>query len=331
MNEVEVMEGGAHGLVCAYMLDGRGGGRQLTWDGVRQWRPAEGTLWLHLDRSEACSKDWLSNESALGEVASGALLAEETRPRCVVLPDGLLIILRGVNLNPGADPEDMVSLRMWLEPARVITLRRRPLVAVRDVQASLDAGAGPTSSGALVAALAERLIERMGPAMQQLDEELDAIEVEALDGASETLRPRLADMRRQAIALRRHIAPQRDALSSLSMTPTAMLTDADRLKLREISDRVTRYVEDLDALRERAAVTNDELSTRLAETMNRRMYVLSLVAGVFLPLGLLTGLLGINVGGIPGTNYEWSFAIVTGAILTIGGGAAWLLRARRLL
>lgn len=325
------MEDGADGLLCAHVLDGRGGGRQVTWDGVRGWRPDQGTLWLHLDRSEPCSKAWLSNESALGEVASGALLAEETRPRCVVLPDGLLIILRGVNLNPGADPEDMVSLRMWLGLARVITVRRRPLVAVRDVQASLDAGAGPTTSGALVAALAERLIERMGPVMQQLDDQLDAIEVEALDGASESLRPRLADMRRQAIALRRHIAPQRDALGGLAMTPTAMLTDADRLKLREIGDRVTRYVEDLDALRERAAVTNDELSTRLAETMNRRMYVLSLVAGVFLPLGLLTGLLGVNVGGIPGTNNEWGFSIVTAALLIIGGGAAWLLRARRLL
>jgi zinc transporter len=212
----------------------------------------------------------------------------------------------------------------------VITLRRRHLVAVQDVQASLDAGAGPTTSGALVAALAERLIERMGPVMQHLDEQLDAIEVEALDGASEPLRPRLADLRRQAIALRRHIAPQRDALGGLSMTPTAVLTDADRLKLREIGDRVTRYVEDLDALRERAAVTNDELSTRLAETMNRRMYVLSLVAAVFLPLGLLTGLLGVNVGGIPGTNNEWRFTVVTAVLLAIGGGVAWLLRARRL-
>jgi zinc transporter len=76
-------------------------------------------------------------------------------------------------------------------------------------------------------------------------------------------------------------------------------------------------------------VTNDELSTRLAETMNRRMYVLSLVAAVFLPLGLLTGLLGVNVGGIPGTNNEWGFAVVTALLLAIGGAVAWVLRAGR--
>jgi zinc transporter len=65
------------------------------------------------------------------------------------------------------------------------------------VQASLEAGVGPTTSGALVAALAERLVERMGPVLAELDEQLDAIEVEALEGAGECLRPRLADLRRR--------------------------------------------------------------------------------------------------------------------------------------
>jgi zinc transporter len=86
-----VMEGGADGLLRAYVLDGRGGGRQVGWDGVHEWRPAQGTLWLHLDRSEPRSEAWLSDESALGALEVGALLAEETRPRCLVLPGGLLM------------------------------------------------------------------------------------------------------------------------------------------------------------------------------------------------------------------------------------------------
>ena len=259
-----------------------------------------------------------------------ALLAEETRPRCSVLPKGLLIILRGVNLNPGADPEDMVALRMWLGGNRVITVRGRRLMAVQDVHDELDAGGGPATQGGVVVAVAERLVERIGPVVLDLNEKLDHLEVQTLDGATEGLRPQLAQLRREAIALRRHIAPQRDALASMCSAATDLLADSERMRLREVGDRVTRYVEDIDALRERAAVTNDELGTQLAETMNRRMYVLSLVAAVFLPLGLLTGLLGINVGGIPGTNYEWSFTIVTLLLIAIGGCAAWWLRRRQL-
>ena len=77
------------------------------------------------------------------------------------------------------------------------------------------------------------------------------------------------------------------------------LSDDDRLSIREANDKVTRYLEDLDSAKDRASVTHEALGNRLAEQMNSRMYVLSLVAALFLPLGFLTGLLGINVGGIP--------------------------------
>ena len=60
-------------------------------------------------------------------------------------------------------------------------------------------------------------------------------------------------------------------------------------------------------MRERVAVTQEELLSRLSDQMNTRMYVLSVVAAIFLPLGFLTGLLGVNVGGIPGVENPWAF------------------------
>ena len=322
--------GGDDGLIYSYLLDGRGGARALDWDGVRAWRRGAGPLWVHLDRSDARAEDWLRRESGLEPLVVEALLEPETRPRCTALPGGWLVVMRGVNLNPGADPEDMVALRAWVEEERVLTLRRRRLMAVQDVQDALAAGVGPTGSGALLAAIADRLAERIGPVVARLDEDLDALEVDALETAHEPVRRRLADVRHQAIVLRRHIAPQRDALLGLITAPTAALDDTSRLRLREVADHVTRYAEDLDALRERAAVVNDELGNRAAEELNRRMYILSLVAAVFLPLGLITGLLGVNVGGIPGTDYEWGFWVVTGLLILAGGLTAVLLRLQRL-
>ncbi|HSP98528.1 MAG TPA: zinc transporter ZntB [Candidatus Dormibacteraeota bacterium] len=306
------------GLIHSYLLDGRGGARAIDWAGVRAWQSTEGTLWVHLDRGEESTEHWLQQESGLEPLIVEALLEPETRPRYTALPGGWLVVMRGVNLNPGADPEDMVALRMWIDPHRVLTVRRRRLMAVLDVEAALAAGRGPCDAGGLLVALADRLVERMGPVVAQLDEQLDGLECDALQGAGEALRMHLAGVRRQAIVLRRHIAPQRDALVGLITAQAGVLGDEHRLQLREVVDHVTRYVEDLDALRERAAVTNDELTNRAAEEMNRRMYILSLVAAVFLPLGLITGLLGVNVGGVPGTNYEWGFWILSGGLVAIG-------------
>jgi zinc transporter len=318
------------GLVFAYALDGQGGARHVGWPEIEAWQAGEGTLWIHLDRGSARAQQWLNGPSGLQQLVVRALLAHETRPRTVVLPTGLLVILRGANLNPGERPEDMVSLRTWAASDRVITVRRRRLKAERDVVLSLESGLGPLGAGGLLVGLVEHLAERMAPVIERLDSAVDHLEVAGLAEAAETVRPEIAAARRRIIAMRRYIAPQRDALNGLITAPTPILSDADRMRLRECVDRVIRYIENLDSMRERAAVTNDELSARLAEGINRRMYLLAVVAAVFLPLGLLTGLLGVNVGGIPGQGNERAFWIVTVLLVALGTGMLWMLRSRRL-
>ena len=304
-------------LLCAYVLDGKGGGREIAWDGIRSWQPTTGTLWVHLDHSDPESAHWLREQSGLDALTCEALLAEETRPRSVSSGDGLVVILRGVNLHPDADPEDMVSIRMWIDSTRVISLRTRRLMAVQDVREAVAQNRGPKDAPELLVRIASGLVDRMGPVIEELDTQVDDLEEEVLTAQSYELRVKLSGLRRQAIILRRYIAPQREAVARLQTEGFAWLTPLYRGRLREISDRITRYVEDIDSARERAAITQEELAGRLAEQMNKTMYVLSLVAGVFLPLGLITGLLGINVGGIPGVNSGWGFTIVCSILVGI--------------
>jgi zinc transporter len=304
------------GLICAYLLDGTGSGREVGWDEVRSWKPDTGLIWVHLDRTNEMAQRWL-NSAGLDSLLCQALLAEETRPRSLAVNDGLLAILRGVNLNPGADPEDMVSLRIWLEAGRVITLRQWRLMAIQDIRSDIAARTGPKDAGDFLVAVADHLIERMAPTINALEEEIDRLEIEVMDTLNHDVRSRLAGLRRDAISLRRYIAPQREAMSRLLGERTSWLNDRHRARLREVADRVTRYVEDLDAARERAAVTQEELASRVAAQMNQTMYVLSMVAVVFLPLGLLTGLLGINVAGIPGEKNQWAFLIVCLVLVVI--------------
>jgi zinc transporter len=313
-------------LIAAYLLDGHGRGRSLGWAEIRSWKAEQETLWVHLDRLDPTSQHWLREESGVEPLVCEALLAEETRPRTAAMKGGVLVILRGVNQHPGADPEDMVAIRMWIESRRVITLRHKRLMAVQDVRENLDASKGPRDAADLLVQIAARLIDRMGPVIEELEEGVDGLEEQVLTARSHELRSKLADLRRQAITLRRYIAPQRDAMSHLQQEDVEWITPLHRARLREIGDRTTRYVEDLDAARERAAVTHEELLGRLSEQMNRTMYVLSIVAVVFLPLGLLTGLLGINVAGIPFADHPWAFGIVCVVLLLIAAAEVYLFR-----
>jgi zinc transporter len=297
------------GLIAAFVLDGKGGGQRVGWKEIQQWTTTAGVLWVHLNFEAPEAQRWIREESQLEDVVGDALLAEESRPRITTFDDGVLVALRGVNLNPGADPEDMVSLRMWAEKNRIITTRRRKLMSVADLCSAIEKGKGPRTSGELLEDVADRLMVRMGGVIDELEDKAAELEEAVLTQESHELRPKLASIRRDAINLRRYMAPQREAIARLQGEKISWLAEEDRVRLRETYDRLTRYIEDLDAARERAAVTQEELISRLSEQMDNRMYVLSIVAAIFLPLGFLTGLLGINLGGIPGAEYRASFAI----------------------
>ncbi len=303
------------GLICAYLLDGEGSGTPLDWAGVRSWKPTDGLLWVHLDHTGERADVWLRDESGLDPVVSETLLQDEVRPRLLPLDEALLVILRGVNLNPGADPEDMVGIRVWIDGERIITLRHRRIMAVNDIREEIMHGRGPKDLGDFLVSIARRLIDRMGPVIALLDDRVDDLEDKILEAKGENLRPALAEVRREAIQLRRYLAPQREVIAQLSAQPLAWLTDRQRAQLREIADRTIRYLEDLDAARERAAVTQEELNSRLADQMNKTMYVLTVVAAILLPPSLITGLFGINVGGMPGTESNIGFVTVVLAII----------------
>ncbi len=314
------------GLIGAMLLDGAGGGHDIGWDGIRAWQPDHQLLWVHLDYTAPASQRWVREESGLDEVIAEALLAEETRPRSLLLKDGMLLTLRGVNLNPGADPEDMVAVRLWIDGRRIISTRKRRLLSVDDMRKALRDGRGPGTTGELVVELAERLAERMADVIGDIDSAVDELEERVLASQSYGLRTEIADLRRITINLRRYLAPQRDAMARLYTERVPWLDEMDRMHLREIADRTMRYIEDLDAARERASVTQEELMNRLSEQMNRRMYVLSIVAAIFLPLSFLTGLLGINVGGIPGADYKWAFFIFSGMLVVILAIQMWIFK-----
>lgn len=314
------------GLICAYELNGDGSGTLTeTWDALP---PAENgkPRWIHLDRGGDRTAAWLRGDSKLRPLIQEALVAEESRPRCTHYDEGVFLNLRGLNLNPGAEPEDMLSVRIWIEPTRIITARLRHLMAVQDVREAIDQGNGPRDIGAFVIMLASRLTARIEPLLDELQDRLDGLEDTVVANVRRELRSELARLRRRTIVLRRYIGPQREALRALATLDVEWLTDRQRDRVNEIADRVTRYVEDLDVIRDRASILQDELTNLLTERMDRTMYVLSIVAVIFLPLTLVSGMLGMNVGGIPGEKNPWAFTILSIAFVAVVALEVWLVR-----
>jgi zinc transporter len=139
----------------------------------------------------------------------------------------------------------------------------------------------------------------------------------------------ISNLRRQVVTLRRHMAPQRETLTNLMRQPPRWVTEVHRDDLTAVIELHTRYLEDLQALHDRMIVTQEEMTSHQAETLNRRLYALSLVTALFLPLSFLTGLLGINVGGIPLAQSEHGFFYITALLGALSLAVIGLLKVLR--
>lgn len=320
------------GLIFACRLDGKGSATLIGWAEVEAWKPGDAPIWIHLDQSSQRVRAWLQDQAGLTLPTATALLADETRPRIFRGKRGLVTILRGVNLNAEADTYDMIAMRMWSEGQRVITIRRERLMTPRAVlETLLEHGTGPRTISELYERLISAINERITPTIALLEDQLDVLEAELdLSRAAEQRRA-LAELRPRAVNLRRYIAPQREAIGDLMADMPDWMDDAAKVHLRESNDRLTRFIEELDAVRERALVLKDDIANQLAEATNKTLYALAIISGIFLPLAFLTGLLGINIGGMPGVDDARAFWVFCGMIVALLIFEIWIFRKLRWL
>ena len=136
-------------------------------------------------------------------------------------------------------------------------------------------------------------------------------------------------IRRWAAGLKRFLAPQRDIFAQLSRIKLPWFAVDDGDYWNELHNSLTRYLEELELTRERVGLVLEAEDRRLSVRMNRTMYRFGIITGIFLPMSFLTGLLGINVGGIPFSASPYGFIIACLLLLAVAVGQWWLFRRLR--
>ena len=313
------------------ILDGQGKAVPVSEEEVSKWNPSKGLLWVHLDYQAQEAIEWFKNKSKLSSLTVETLTDEDTRPRITSADNGHIIVLRSINSNPGHEPEDMVSLRLWINDDQIISTCHRMVETIEDIQSALICGKGPKTSSEFLIMACEMITEDISDIVAEIGDGIDDLEENILKESRYQIRSEIADFRRMVISIRRYLVPQRDIFSKFVSEGVHWLSEQEILKLRESGERTLRLLEELDTFRDRAIILQEEITFQLSEDMNKAIYMLSIVATIFLPLTLLTGLLGINVGGIPGASYPYAFFIVCGILIVLAIMEYFIFKRKRML
>jgi zinc transporter len=284
-------------------------------------------IWIHLDQNDPATEAFLLERLKLNEVVVNALTALETRPRCDAIGDGALINLRGLSLQDDPEADDLVTIRIWTGRGCIVSVARYTMRALPELCDAFKAGK-VRDPGDFVSMLAHLITGHLDPDVAELGDALDECELMLDASKTFTLRRAIATTRAKAIEYRRFVAPQRQALERLSTLDCDWLEPDDRLHLAESADRFARMAEELESIRERAALMHEQITDLRAEMIDTRALLISIVALIFLPLTFLTGLLGMNVNGIPFAHEAWAFWGVVGVCVAMAGGIlAWFMSA----
>lgn len=284
-------------------------------------RQAGNFCWIHFDGRDPKTLAWLDDPiHDLPETARINLTAVETRPRCQPLGPGVIINLRGLRESKEEEGDELVSIRIWAERGRVISVCFRRMAGLGILRERMEQGAY-ADPGDLIAALSIGIAHQLDPVVADLGDQVDDCEVR-LSVEGYVARHSIAKARSTAIGYRRFVVPQRQALEAMALLEQDWIEDDDRIHLREAADRFARMAEELEAIRERSALLHEQITDLRAEKIDRRSLVIAIVALIFLPLTFVTGLFGMNVDGIPYAHHPGSFWAVTGFSLFVGVGVA---------
>ncbi|QBF83823.1 zinc transporter ZntB [Shewanella maritima] len=288
---------------------------------------ADRGYWLHCNRGSPLFEQWLTDEG-VDESVRESLLASDTRPRFQQIgKNSFFLNLRGVNLNKGKEPDDMLTVRLLYSPQRVITCSQQRSRAIESLVNALKRGEGPQSIEGLIIELLSQLNDKIDSVIEPIEA---FIESQDIDTFSKEQVSEISLQHRKLLRLNRFLKPQGYALSALAKNQITTF-EAHQVSLATQLDTLQRIVDTIDFFIAQIEVINNRIAHLNSEVMNRNTYLLSIIAGVFLPLGFLTGLFGINIGGMPGVENSSAFYWFCGALTGIGLFEVYLFRRLKFL
>jgi zinc transporter len=323
-----------YGLIWGYVFAPDTAAREIEADSAAAWlsttaqEPSDAFLWLHFSLANTAAVRWLRTHLDLPDSFYESLQENAVSTRLEQEGSDLVAVILDVQFDSTVDSSNISSVSMCIGPRLMITARLRPLRSVDRLRAAVKAGHGFRSSAELLAQLLREQAGVLVDILRQSTARVDAIEDKLLAAQITTSRRELGSLRRILVRLQRLLAPEPAALFRLLNRPPRWIADEDVQELRQSAEEFATAVADSSALTERVKLLQEEFTAVTTEQTNKTLFVLTLVTVLALPINLIAGLFGMNVGGIPLAGHAHGFMVVVLLLAAITGTLAYIVLGR---
>lgn len=286
-------------------------------------------VWLHFSLANQGARRFLRDALDLPGAFHDTLGSQVGSTR-LELDDGALVaVIHDVLFDTAFDASDVGTSSLCIAPRMIISARLRPLRSVDRLRAAVRAGQAFRSPVELLAHLLTDQAKVLGDILRTSTTRVNQIEDRLLANQVATDRQELGALRRTLVRLQRLLAPEPTALFRLLNRPPAWISRDDVLDLQQAAEEFSATLGDSQALVERIKLIQEELAALINEQSNRTLFLLTVVTVLALPVNLIAGLFGMNVGGVPLSASAHGFAVVVSLLVVLTVLLAWFAFRRR--
>jgi zinc transporter len=313
------------GLICGYLFEGQGAGRLLQTQEVINCLNAESAnsmnaegafLWLHFNLTHSATERWLHDHTDSPEEFFESLHQGSRSTRIEHADQHLIAVINDVLHDFSFDPSDIATLWINLNSRVMISARRKPLKSVDHLRNAVNQGEVFHSPAELLTHLLRDQADVLTGIVRDATTKIDDVEDHFLSERMGKKRANLGELRRLLVRLQRLLAPEPAALFRLLQKPPIWMAENDVHELRQSTEEFSVVLSDMSSLQERIKLLQEEIAAHVGEQNNRSLFLLTIVTVLALPINIIAGLMGMNVGGIPLAQNEYGFWIIVAIVLS---------------
>ena len=288
------------GIILAYRFDEQGRARAIAeTEMIDIAMPDAGFIWVHLNLADERARAWLGSLPVVPQQARAVLLSADNHQMMMSGDDAIWGVFPDLIREFEKTTNTIGQLRFVMGERFLISGRRHALQSIESTRATLTMGQAVPAPIMLFETIVEHATDGLATLVQSIADEVDEIEDRVLAEHFHRERPRLGPLRRQEVAIHRQLSGMlsifRQLAHKLEKSPQKDFIEA----IHRLVQRIEALHHEVHAIMGRTRLLQEEISQKMTTETNDHLYALTVLTTMLLPPTLVTGLFGMNTGGLP--------------------------------
>lgn len=251
------------------------------------------------------------------------------RPKLEDYGEYLYVVLKMLYLDEGQATISGEQISLILGPTYVISFQERVGDIFEAVRQRIRGGKGRARKMGpdyLAYMLLDAIVDHYFVILERVGEQIETLEEELVAQPTTRLLQQIHALKREMILLRRAVWPLREVVNGLERSESKLMHKNTRVFLRDLYDHTIQVIDAVDSYRDMLSGLQDLYLSSISNKMNEVMKTLTIIATVFIPLGFIAGVFGMNFDHMPELHWRWSYLVFWGVVIAAGGGMVTYFR-----